>query len=199
MADPQAPDNDFWRRAFFANHQAALGLSRQKHDVTALSPTEFGAKGDLWLRRFFRAVPIDANPGDRMTVWKDGVVVHEIPLIQMGQETVIGRHPSADLELEPYKLAMFHVVILQRGGKFYVEALDLENGALLARKKMKPNMAVRLHDGSQVDLPGFRLEFTIANSPPPAKGAVFEAEELDEIPNFSMRRPHRPPAPYWST
>lgn len=100
MTDPQASNNDFWRRAFLANHQAAPGLSRQKNDVTAQRPTEFGAKGDLWLQRLFKGVPIDANPGDKMTVMKDGVVVHEIPLIQMGQETVIGRHPSADLQLE---------------------------------------------------------------------------------------------------
>ena len=195
MADPQAPDNDFWRRAFFANHQDAPGLSRQKHHVTTPSPTEFGAKGELWLHRLFRGVPIDANPSDKMTVLKNGVVVHEIPLIQMEQETVIGRHPSADLQLESYKLAMFHVAILQHGGKFYVEGLDLENGVLLGRKKIKPNIAVQLHDGSQVDLPGFRLQFTIADSPPPAEGAVFETEEVDEIPSFFYAPPPPPASP----
>jgi ferredoxin-NADP reductase/pSer/pThr/pTyr-binding forkhead associated (FHA) protein len=195
MADPQAPDNNFWRRAFFANDEAAPGLSRQKHDVTVPRPTELGAKGDLWLQRLFRGVPIDANPGDKMTVLKNGVVVHEIPLLQMGQETVIGRHPSADLQLESYKLAMYHVAILQRGGKFYVEGLDLENGALLDRKKIKPKTPVPLHDGSQVDLPGFRLEFTIADTPPPTDGAVFETEDLDEIPSFFYAPPAPPAGP----
>ena len=195
MADPQAPDNDFWRRAFFANRQDARGLSRQKHDVADLSPTEFGVPRDLWLQRLFRGAPIDANPGDKMTVLKGGVVVHEIPLIQMGREMVIGRHPSADLQLESFKLAMFHVAILQRGGKYYVEGLDLESGVLLDRKKLKPNTPVQLYGGSQLDLPGFRLEFVIADSPPPADGAVFATEELDEIPSFFYTPPPPPASP----
>jgi glycine betaine catabolism B len=195
MTDPQEPHNAFWRRAFFANHQAPPDLSRQKHDVTAHSLTEIGAKGDLWLQRLFKGVPIDANPGDKMTVMKDGAVVYEIPLIQMGQETVIGRHPSADLQLESYKLAMYHVAILQHGGNFYVEALDVENGVLLDRKKIKPKTPVQLRDGSQVDLPGFRLEFSIADTPPLADGAIFETEALDEIPSFFYTPPPPPASP----
>jgi ferredoxin-NADP reductase len=195
MTDPQEPHNAFWRRAFFANHQAPPDLSRQKHDVTAHSLTEIGGKGDLWLQRLFKGVPIDANPDDKMTVMKDGAVVYEIPLIQMGQETVIGRHPSADLQLESYKLAMYHVAILQHGGNFYVEALDVENGVLLDRKKIKPKTPVQLRDGSQVDLPGFRLEFSIADTPPLADGAIFETEALDEIPSFFYTPPPPPASP----
>ena len=176
-------------------NQLHLSLSRKKHDLTAQRPTEFTARGDLWLQRLFKGVPIDANPGDKMTVMKDGVVVHEVPLSQMGQETVIGRHPSADLQLESYKLAMYHVAILQRGGKFYVEALDLENGALLDRKKIRPKTPVQLRNGSQVDLPGFRLEFTFADVPPLADGAIFETEELDEIPSFFYTPPPPPASP----
>ncbi len=195
MSDPQEPNNDFWRRAFFANYQASGGLSRKKHDLSAQHPTEFTPKGDLWLQRLFKGAPIDANPGHKMTVMKDGAVVHEIPLSQMRRETVIGRHPSADLQLEFYKLAMYHVAILQRGGKFYVEALDLENGALLDRKKIKPKTPVQLRNGSQVDLPGFRLEFAIADAPPLADGATFETEELDEIPSFFYTPPPPPASP----
>ena len=195
MTDHQEANNDFWRRAFFASQPASPDLSRKKHDLTAQRPTEFTARGDLWLQRLFKGVPIDANPGDKMTVMKNGVVVHEVPLSQMGQETVIGRHPSADLQLESYKLAMYHVAILQRGGKFYVEALDLENGALLDRKKIRPKTPVQLRNGSQVDLPGFRLEFTIADAPPLADGAIFETEELDEIPSFFYTPPPPPASP----
>ena len=90
---------------------------------------------------------------------------------------------------------MYHVAILQRGGKFYVEALDLENGALLDRKKIRPKTPVQLRNGSQVDLPGFRLEFTIADVPPLADGAIFETEELDEIPSFFYTPPPPPASP----
>jgi ferredoxin-NADP reductase len=195
MSDPKAVNNDFWRRAFFTNHQVTLGLSRRKHDVTAPHPSEFGAKGDLWLQRLFKGLPIDTDPGDKMTVMKDGVVVHEIPLAEMGNETVIGRHPSADLQLESYKLAMYHVAILRRGGKFYVEGLDLENGALLDRKKIKPKAPIQLRDGSRVDLPGFRLEFAIADTPAMADAAIVETGELDEIPSFFYTPPPPPASP----
>ena len=195
MTDPQAPDNDFWRHTFFADHQPAKPLARRKHDVTAQHPAKVGAKGELWLQRLFQGVPIDANPGDKMTVMKDGVVVHEIPLTQLGQETVIGRHPNADLQLESYKLAMYHVAILKHEGKFYAEGLDLESGTLLNRKKLKPKTPVQLRDGSQVDLPGYRLEFSIADTPPLTDDAALETEELAEIPNFFYTPPPPPASP----
>lgn len=195
MTDPKVPDNDFWRRTFFADHQPAKPLVRRKHDVTAKHRTKVGAKGELWLQRLFQGVPIDADPGDKMTVMKDGVVVHEIPLTQLGKETVIGRHPSADLQLESFKLGMYHVAILQHGGKFYVEGLDLESGTLLNRKKLKPKTPVQLRDGSQVDLPGYRLEFAIANAPPLEDDAAIETEALAEIPDFFYTPPPPPASP----
>ena len=195
MTDPQAPDNDFWRHTFFADHQPAKPLARRKHDVTAQHPAKVGAKGELWLQRLFQGVPIDANPGDKMTVMKEGVVVHEIPLTQLGQETVIGRHPNSDLQLESYKLAMYHVAILKHEGKFYAEGLDLESGTLLNRKKLKPKTPVQLRDGSQVDLPGYRLEFSIADTPPLTDDAALETEELAEIPNFFYTPPPPPASP----
>ena len=195
MADPQAPDDDFWRRSFFPAHQATHSLTRRKRDVTARHAAHAGVGGALWLTRLFEGLPKDPSPGDQMSVLKDGVAVHAIPLAELGRETIIGRHPSADLQLESYKLAMHHVAILQHGGKFYVEGLDLQAGTLLDRKKLKPKTPVQLRDGSQVDLPGYRLEFAIANSPPLEDGAVAETEELTEIPSFFYTPPPPPASP----
>jgi glycine betaine catabolism B len=195
MADLQTSDDDFWRRSFFPTRQPTYSLARRKHDVTAQHPAKAGAGGELWLKRLFEGLPTDPNPGDQMTVMKDGVVIHAIPLAQLGRETIIGRHPSADLQLESYKLAMHHVAILQHGGKFYVEGLDLESGTLFNRKKLKPKTPVQLRDGSQVDLPGYRLEFAIANAPPLEDDAAIETEALADIPDFFYTPPPPPASP----
>jgi glycine betaine catabolism B len=195
MTESQLPDNQFWRQTFFAQHQLDKPLTRRKNDLTNQQPTKVGVGGEFWLKRLFQGMPIDANPGDKMAVLKNGVVVHEIPLLQLGQETVIGRHPSADLQLESYKLAMRHVAILQRNGKFYVEGLDHENGTLLNRKKLRPKTPVQLRDGSQVDLPGYRLEFSIADAPAIPDDASTDTEELDEIPSFFYTPPPPPASP----
>jgi glycine betaine catabolism B len=195
MADPQAPDDEFWRRTFFPARQVASPMARRKRDVTGPHPAHAGAGRALWLTRLFEGLPTDPNPSDQMSVFKDGVAVHAIPLAELGRETIIGRHPSADLQLESYKLAMHHVAILQNGGKFFVEGLDLQAGTLLDRKKLKPKTPVQLRDGSKVDLPGYRLEFAIAGSPPLEDGAAAETEEVAEIPSFFYTPPPPPASP----
>jgi len=72
-----------------------------------------------------------------MRVYKSGVVVYEIPLQNLKCETIIGRHPDADLQLESPRMAMFHAVILNREGRFYIESLDSDSGILIKNKKLK--------------------------------------------------------------
>ena len=116
-------------------------------------------------------------------------MVYEIPLQQLRQETIIGRHPDADLQLESHKMAMFHAVIKQIDSKFYIESLDADSGTLIKNKKLNLKTQVLLRDGMQIDLPGFRLEFAIANAPAAADDTDFEVEELGDIPDFFYMAP----------
>ncbi|MGR9046933.1 MAG: FAD-binding oxidoreductase [Gammaproteobacteria bacterium] len=179
----------FWRRAFFSEREPDWPLHRQKHDVTVKRSEKIGGSGELWLNRLFAGKQPGPVSGDKLLVYKDGVVVYEIALDQLGRETVIGRHPDADLQLESYKLSMFHAVILQQDGNFYIESLDDDNGILIRRKKIKCKTPVKLCNGLQVDLPGYRLEFSIANTP--ESETVFDrgTEELQDIPAFFYTPP----------
>ncbi|WP_394753087.1 FAD-binding oxidoreductase [Crenothrix sp.] len=129
--------------------------------------------------------------GDKLRVFKSGSIVHEIPLDNLGSQTVIGRHPDADLQLESHKMAMFHALIRKVDGKLYIENLDSDSGILIKNRKLSLKTRVQLRDGMQIDMPGFRLEFAIANMPN-SDELDFDAEELLEIPDFFYQPP--PPA-----
>ncbi|MGR9054271.1 MAG: FHA domain-containing protein, partial [Gammaproteobacteria bacterium] len=196
MSETKLPGNEFCRQTFFGHRHTPTPLARKKHDVMEDIQSGAGLKGDLGLRRLFQGLPLNVNPGDKLTVWKNGIAVHEIPLAQMGKETVIGRHPTVDLQLESYKLALFHAVIFQSQGKYFVESLDLENGTLLNRRRLKLKSPVQLRDGAQVDIPGYRLEFAIADAPPlDEEQDEPDTEVLDDIPVFFYTPPPPPASP----
>lgn len=130
-----------------------------------------------------------------MRVYKSGAVVYEILLQNLKRETIIGRHPDADLQLESPRMAMFHAVILNRDGKYYIESLDGNNGTLIKNKKLKLKTQVQLRDGMQIDIPGYRLEFSIANEPGFVDDDALETDELDDIPDFFYKAPTPPPSP----
>jgi pSer/pThr/pTyr-binding forkhead associated (FHA) protein len=104
------------------------------------------------------------NPSDKMIILKNGVEVHEVPIEQLNQETVIGRHPEAHIQLEAYKLGLYHIVLRKKDDRLYVEAIDEDYGTLLNRKKIKAAQPVLLRDGSLVDIPGYQLRFRLASA-----------------------------------
>ena len=193
--DLEQDDNLFWREAFFFNHRPLDPQQRTKHGITSQHPEKIGDAGEFWLKQLFQGRYIEQNVVDKMWVYKSGAVVYEIPLQHLGRETIIGRHPDADLQLEAPKMALFHAVILNREGKFYIESLDSNNGTLIKNKKLKLKTQVQLHDGVQIDIPGYRLEFFIANEPAFVDDAVLEADELDAIPDFFYKAPSPPSSP----
>jgi ferredoxin-NADP reductase len=188
-------DDTFWRRAFFSGLAPVRPLRRQKNDLTANSPEKIGDSGELWLTQLFAGKQQGVDTDDKLLVYKDGAVVHEIPLKQLGRESIIGRHPDADLQLESYKLAMYHAVILEQDGKYYIESLDADNGTLINRKKLKLKSPVQLRNDMQVDLPGYRLEFVIANTPALEEGIDFDVEEAEDVPEFFYTPPPPPASP----
>jgi len=192
---PQAENDAFWRRTFFSNHKPTYRLPRKKHDLTAQTPVRVGESGELWAARLFQGGALAEDPHDKLAVLKNGAVVHEIPVQRMGEETVVGRHPTCDLQLESYKLALYHVVIHKKEGKLYVESLDFEAGALINRKKLKPKAPLQLCDGDQLDIPGYCLEFSLAGALHRETDAPIDADELDEIPEFFYTPPPPPTSP----
>ena len=193
--DLEMDANIFWRKAFFSDHRPAHPLRRTRHDITAQHAEKISDAGEFWLKQLFEGRHIEQDAGDKMRVYKSGAVVYEIPLQNLNRETIIGRHPDADLQLESPRMAMFHAVILNKDGKFYIESLDDSNGTLIKNQRLKLKTHVQLHDGMQIDLPGYRLEFSIANEPGFVDDATLEADELDNIPDFFYKEPPPPPSP----
>ena len=187
-------DNTFWQKAFFSDHRPIHPLRCTRLDVTAQHPEKIGDAGELWLKQLFQGRHTERNAGDKMRVYKSGAVVYEIPLQNLKWKTIIGRHPDADLQLESHRMAMFHAAILNRDGKFYIESLDGDSGTLIKNKKLKLKTQVQLHDGMQIDIPGYRLEFSIANAPGAVDDADLDAVELNHIPDFFYKAPP-PPSP----
>jgi len=134
----ESGDDDFWRLAFFTEGGAVFSPTEGSKEKPAPDATKVGDAGELWLTRLFQGDQFYGN----MAILKNGVEVHEIAINQLGSETVVGRHPTARLQLEAYKLGLFHAVIRKKDEKLYIEALDLENGTLLNRKKLKPKVPV---------------------------------------------------------
>jgi glycine betaine catabolism B len=191
-------DDGFWRRAFFSEGGAVFSPPDASKKKPAPDTAKVGGTGELWLTRLFQGDQFYGNPDDKMAILKNGVEVHEIAVDKLGQETVIGRHPTAQLQLEAYKLGLFHAVIRKKDAKLYIEGLDLENGTLLNRKKLKPKVPVRLRDGDLVDLPGYQLRFALADAPPQEGHEDIEADELEEIPSYFYTPPSPPACPLLS-
>jgi glycine betaine catabolism B len=180
-------EGEFWARELFSKPRPAF-IPPAKSKAEPLSkPRTIGRSGELWIARLFEGHPSAATSADRMLILKNGVVVDEVVLDDLKPETVIGRHPNADIQLEAYKLGMFHACILKNGGRYYVEGLDTENGTLINRKKLKLKRPVPLRDGYIVDVPGYELQFAIASAPRREEGeeeGELDAEELEDIPSF---------------
>ena len=197
-SEHQNSDDDFWRRMFFSEDGPIFSPPEGSREKSAHHTAKVGAAGELWLTRLFQGDQFYDNPDDKMAILKNGVEVHEITIDQLGRETVIGRHPTAHLQLEAYKLGLFHAVLRKKDQKLYIEGLDLENGTLLNRKKLKPKVPVQLCDGDLVDLPGYQLRFSLADAPPLEGHEDVAAEELEEIPSYFYTPPPPPACPLLS-
>ncbi|MGH6849460.1 MAG: FHA domain-containing protein [Methylocella sp.] len=119
----------FWGQVFSANPQTIVVADN--FDKALPRPEKLGEGGDFRLTRLFQGKGFYANPSDKMIILKNGVEVHEVAIEQLSQETVIGRHPEANIQLEAYKLGLFHIVLRKQDDRLYVEAIDEEYGTLL--------------------------------------------------------------------
>ncbi len=199
MVENTKPDENhslFWQKSFFSGIKQLNSPRRTKHDLNLAPHSEkIGEAGELWLRKLFNAKQNVNDLGDKLRIFKSGAVVFEIPLEELKQNTFIGRHPDADLQLESQKIAMFHAVIHKKNGKFYIENLDANSGILINNKKLKLKTPVQLRNGMQIDLPAFRLEFTMSKPQDDIDESEFEAEDLVDIPDFFYKPPPPPSSP----
>lgn len=193
----ESSDNLFWQKSFFSGCKPVHPLRRTKNDLNEKHRQKIGDAGALWLNQLFAGVKPNQQQGDQVRVLKAGMVVYEIATQDLGRETIIGRHPDADLQLESNKMAMFHAVILNHDDRFYFENLDDDYGVLVNRKKLPLKKQILLHDGIQIDLPDYRLEFSFVDVPAPAETIDDELEILakDDVPDFFYKAPPPPPSP----
>ncbi|MGR8929925.1 MAG: FAD-binding oxidoreductase [Gammaproteobacteria bacterium] len=178
----------FWHRVFFSKRTPANPPRNASHDVAQKLAEKIGDGGELWLNQLFHGKP-PSQGGDTLHIYKEGMLVHEILLDQLGKETVIGRHPDADLQLESQKLSMFHTVIRQINGDFFIECLDADHGILIDRKLVKDKQPVKLANGMLVDLPGYRLKFSMRGRSEVESVPAIVSEEDSTIPDFFYTPP----------
>lgn len=181
----------FWQKSFFAGKDLAAPPSHPTRNDAPKEHPGLTDSSEYWLNRLFAGIGPNQQPGDVMRVFKKGKTVLEIPVRGLAPVTLIGRHRSADLRLESNKMAPYHAVILHDSGKFYLENLDAENGLYLNRKKLPLKKRIQLYDGILIDLPGYRLAFSLAGAPPVGEENQ-PLSEPDAVPDFFYSPPVAP-------
>ena len=195
MDDSTLEENRFWGRTFFQAKHTRPSLERRKRDLTTPQKKPATTQAELWMRHLFEGTPRDHDPGDRMIVMHNGRVIHEIALDRLDTETLVGRHPNADLQLESHKMGMYHLALIKTGGHLYLRSLDQDVGVLLDRRKVTSRSPISLWDGACVDLPGYRLEFALSGAARAESVEGTELEDLAEIPRFFYTPPAPPASP----
>ena len=150
--------------------------------------------GALWAQALFQGKQPAAAAAARMRVIRNGIPIQEFDLAALKPETVIGRHPKADIQLEAQRLGMFHACLWNLDGECYIENLDSKNGALLNGQRLKLKHPVLLKDGAVVELPGYALQFTLPDWPD-AQAVDAGQEAVEAIPDFSYAPPTETPPP----
>jgi ferredoxin-NADP reductase len=180
-SDP--PEPAFWGQLFAGLSAPVIVADGPRGSSTPQSATLLRRR-KTWVDRLFAGEQSYANSPDKIVILQNGVEIEDVRIDPLGSWTVVGRHPRAHIQLEAYKLGLFHAAFHKKDGRFYLVAIDLECGTLLDRRKIKAGVPVPLRDGSLVDIPGYQLRIRLANSPATVGEEIVEAEELAEIPSY---------------
>ncbi|MBJ7379391.1 MAG: 2Fe-2S iron-sulfur cluster binding domain-containing protein [Polynucleobacter sp.] len=188
-------ENKFWGETFFPERHAKSSRKRRKQDLTEPQTISAKIQAEYWMKCLFAGVPLDRDPCDKIIVMQNGLAIHEIALDRLNTETLVGRHPNTDLQLESNKMGMYHLALVKSGGKLYMRSLDDEVGVLLDRKKVGTQAPIPLWNGAFIDLPGYRLEFVLSEATKPETLEGMALEEIAEIPRFFYTPPIPPASP----
>jgi glycine betaine catabolism B len=183
IAASDPPEPAFWGQLFAGLPGPVIVADSPGRPSTPQSET-FVRRRKTWVDRLFAGEESYTNSPDKIVILQNGVEIEDVPIDPLGSWTIVGRHPRAHIQLEAYKLGLFHASFHKKDGRFYLWAIDLECGTLLDRKKIKAGVPAPLRDGSLVDIPGYQLRIRLANSPAAAGEEIVEAEELAEIPSY---------------
>src|SRR6267378_811542 len=148
-SDP--PEPAFWGQLFAGLPAPVIVADGPGGSSTPQSET-LVRRRKTWVDRLFAGEESYANSPDKIVILQNGVEIEDVPIDPLGSWTIVGRHPRAHIQLEAYKLGLFHAAFHKKDGRFYLRAIDLECGTLLDRKKIKAGVPVPLRDGSLVDI-----------------------------------------------
>jgi ferredoxin-NADP reductase len=186
----------FWAKELFKKKKPVFLDHVPKKKPAENTANKVAASGEVWISNLFKGNDASLAVNDKMSLLKDGRIIHEIMLDTLDAVTIIGRHPSADIQLESYKLGMYHLGIIKNEQRYFVESLDAAAGSLVNRKKMPPEQWVLLRDGYVIDIPGYQLYFQLPNMPVGEQDDEGpELEQLLEIPDFFYTPKIAPPPP----
>ena len=194
IAGSEPPEPAFWGQLFAGLPAPVIVADGPGGSSTPQSET-LVRRRKTWVDRLFAGDESYANSPDKIVILQNGVEIEDVPIDPLGSWTIVGRHPRAHIQLEAYKLGLFHASFHKKDGRFYLWAIDLECGTLLDRKKIRAGVPVPLRDESLVDIPGYRLRFRLPDSPAATEENVIEAEELAEIPPYFYVPPPPPSSP----
>lgn len=171
-------NNNNWAEKLFdeqVSKKAVLeeDLVSKKKNITPTSSA-------FWIDQLFEGkAPVQNTTQNKLQVIKNGIVVYELNLNEAKAETILGRHPTADIQLEGAKISMFHVAILkQNNEQYFIQDLDSESGSFLNGKRLLEKEVTYLRDGYIIELPDFYLKFILPDVP-----AL--ADDLEVIKNLT--------------
>ncbi len=146
--------------------------------------------GAFWIDQLFEGkTPIQNTGHNELQVIRNGVVVYEFDLNEAKEETILGRHPNADIQLEGARISMFHIAILKQAeDRYFIQDLGSESGSFLNGNKLLAKEATHLRDGYIVELPDFYLKFILPNVP----ALEDELEIIKNLTNITLPSTEKP-------
>ncbi len=93
----------------------------------------------------------------------------DLPTELQGDETVLGRHPECQLQINSNMVSRKHARVFRNGGKFQIEDLGSGNGTFLTarRSKAPPNSSTTIGSNSDRFCCGLRRRNWRQRSLPP--------------------------------
>src|SRR3979411_3491228 len=80
-----------------------------------------------WVDRLFAGEESYANSPDKIVILQNGVEIEDVPIDPLGSSTVVGRHPRAHIQLEAYKLGLFHAAFHKKDGRVDIRTTKLQS------------------------------------------------------------------------